>query len=425
MAVKNDEYYDDRETLSSEKRLALLEERLRRQIEHVYQNCPATGQIMAGAGLGPADIRSVTDLARLPITRKEDVIHLQQENPPYGGLVAGDTADIERVFISPGPVYEIQASDIQWFARAFWAAGFRRGQVVINTFTYHLSPAGILMHEGLRNCGATVVVTGTGNTEIQLRAINHLGVNGFIGTPSFLMALIARAEELGGDFGKDYGLKRAWFTGEPLAPSVRETLEDKYKIGTFQAYAVTEPGGVIGYECHCKNGFHLVDDYVLEIVDPVTGKAVETGQPGEIVVTPVHSPAWGLVRFGTGDLSSLDTGECPCGRTAPRLTGIMGRTGEAVKVRGMFVVKREIDELVSSLGQISCYQMVVDRYRQRDRVELVVSLKKEAGNRHELISLIGNAFRSRCRLNPDSIRVVEEEYFSTDYRAIEDKRRWD
>lgn len=425
MVVKKDEYYDERETLPFQKRLALLEDRLHRQIEHVYHNCPVTRQIMAEAGVGPADIRSVDDLARLPITRKEDVIRLQQESPPYGGLVAGDPTGIERVFISPGPVYEIQGSDVQWFARAFWAAGFRHGQVVVNTFTYHLSPAGILMHEGLRNCGATVVVTGTGNTEIQLRAISHLRVDGFIGTPSFLMALIGKAEEQGGDFNTDYGLKRAWFTGEPLAPSVRETLEGKYNIRTFQAYAVTEPGGVIGYECHCKNGFHLVDDYALEIVDPESGESVETGKPGEIIVTPVHSPAWGLVRFGTGDLSSLDTGKCPCGRTTPRLTGIMGRTGDAVKVRGMFVVKREIDELIASLGQISFYQLVVDRYRQRDHVELVVSLKKEAGNRDGMVSVIGNAFRSRCRLNPDNIRVVDEEYFSGDYRAIEDRRRWE
>ena len=425
MAVSDSEYFDNQETISRIARESLLNQRLQAQLRHIYDYSPAAKAVFGQAGVTLADISSAADLARLPVTRKEDLIRLQQEHPPYGGLVAVHPAELERVFISPGPVYEVQGSDLKWFSRAFWAAGFRRGQIVINAFIYHLSPAGMLMHEGLRQCGATVVVAGTGNSEIQLRAMVHLKVSGFIGTPTFLMMLIGKAEESGQDFTRDYYLERAWFTGEPLAPSVRRTLEGTYNIDTFQAYAVTEPGGVIAYECREKNGLHIMDDYALEIVDPATGMPVEPGEKGEIVVTPVHNKIWGLVRFGTGDLSAVNPEPCPCGRSAPRLTGIMGRTGEAVKVRGMFVVGREVDEIINAFEPVRRYQLTISRTGQRDSAELVVCLGENACPGPALEAEIAEEFQKRCRLKLDGVSIVTEDSLAEGCPKICDNRKWD
>jgi len=247
-------------------------------------------------GVSPAQIRTVKDLERLPITRKTDLIELQKAKPPYGGFLAIPPEDVDRIFISPGPIYEpIQHAGIKWFAKSFWAAGFRKGDIIINTFAYHMSPAGILFHEAIRDCGATAIPMGTGNTEIQIQTMHDLKVTGFVGTPTFLMTIIKRAEELGYNFRRDFALQRAWFTGEMLPASLRKTLEEDYQITTAQAYAVTEPGGAIAYECHRKSGMHLMDEYIVEIVDPETGKQLGPGEIGEIVVTPIHNKVWGLI----------------------------------------------------------------------------------------------------------------------------------
>ncbi|MDD2251470.1 MAG: AMP-binding protein [Dehalococcoidales bacterium] len=424
MALRRDEHYDEWETISPEARNNFLNGKLRLQMRHVYDHSSAARKVFEKAGLEADDVKNVSDLARLPVTRKEDIIRLQEENPPYGGLETVALSEIERVFISPGPVYEVQPAHVEWFSRALWAAGFRRGDVVLNSFTYHLSPAGLLMHEGLRNCGATVVVTGAGNTEIQLRAMKHLKVTGFLGTPSFLMTLIKRAEEAGEDFREKYELQRAWFTGEPLAASARTAFEQEYGIDTFQGYAVTEPGGVIAYECQCKQGFHLMDDYVVEIVDPATGSPVEAGEVGEVLVTPIHNKTWGLVRFGTGDLSTLDTSPCPCGRSAPRLKGILGRAGDAVKIRGMFVVGREVDGLMGRFKEVTNYKLRVSRSGERDLAEMIISLKTGA-DELAVSSQIARDFQSRCRIKLDDIRIEAEGSFKPGDAKIEDSRTWE
>ena len=172
----------------------------------------------------------------------------------------------------PARSTSIQHSGIKWFAKSFWAAGFRKGDVVINTFTYHMSPAGILFHEAMRDCGATVVATGTGNTDIQIQTMRDLKVTGFVGTPSFLMTIIKRAEEMGYNFRRDFALQARLVYRRDAAAFLRKTFEEDYRIDTSQAYAVTEPGGAIAYECRQKSGMHLMDEYVMEIVDPETGK---------------------------------------------------------------------------------------------------------------------------------------------------------
>jgi phenylacetate-CoA ligase len=427
MAVKSrkNEFFDELEIMSPLVRSQYLDRKLSETVEHAYRYAPAVKKLFDKAGVTPEQIRTVKDLEKLPVTRKTDLLEMQRANLPYGGIAAIPLEDIKRVFISPGPIYEMQPSNIKWFAKSFWAAGFRKGDVVINTFTYHMSPAGILFHEAIRDCGATVVVAGTGNTDLQIQIIKDLRVTGFVGTPSFLMTVIKRAEEMGHNLKKDFSLKRAWFTGEMLPPSLRKTFEEDYNINTFQAYAVTEPGGAIAYECHRKSGMHLTDEYITEIVDPQTGKQLGPGEVGEIVTTQMFNKNWGLIRFGTGDLSSYVTEPCPCGRTANRITGIVGRAGDAVKVRGMFIVAKQAEQSIMSFGQVARYQLVVGRRQHRDEMTLKVELKDSETDKAKLSIDINQKFQDICRIKIDKIEFVEPGIISEKQPGITDERKWE
>ncbi len=430
MAIKNKsgEFFDRLEVMSAEARERYVNRKLPQAIKHAYQYAPAVKKIFNEAGVSPDQIRKTRDLERLPIIRKTDLIELQKANPPYGGFLTTPPEEVERVFLSPGPVYEpIQHAGIKWFAKSFWAAGFRKGDMVINTFTYHLSPAGILFHEALRDCGATAIPMGTGNTEIQIQTTHDLKVTGYVGTPSFLVTLIKRAEEIGYNFRRDFALKRAWFTGEMLPPSLRKTFEEDYQIATAQAYAVTETGGALAYECREKSGMHLMDEYVIEIVDPETGKQLGPGEIGEIVVTPIHNKVWGLVRFGTGDLSSYIAKPCPCGRTANRLTGIVGRAGDAIKVRGMFVVAKQAEQVFLGFEEISKFQISVTRREQRDEMTLKVELKHEATeeDKRRLARDLDKKFQDICRIKPDRVDFIKKGTIPEQYQKIVDERTWE
>jgi phenylacetate-CoA ligase len=427
MAVRprKDEFFDELETMSPAARAQYQARKLRETILYAYQHAPAVKKLLDKAGVSPNRVRTVKDLEKLPVTRKTDLMEMQKAEPPYGGVAAIPINEIERVFISPGPIYEIQPSNIKWFAKSFWAAGFRKGDVVINTFTYHLSPAGILFHEAIRDCGATVVVAGTGNTDLQIQIMKDLRVTGFVGTPSFLMTVIKRAGEMGFNLKEDLPLKRAWFTGEMLPPSLRKTFEGDYRIDTFQAYAVTEPGGAIAYECRRKSGMHLMDEYITEIVDPETGKQLGPGLTGEIVVTPVHNNTWGLIRFGTGDLSSYVTEPCPCGRTASRITGIVGRAGDAVKVRGMFIVAKQAEQAIMSFGKIARYQLIVGRREHRDELTLKAELKESGADKTKLSVDINNKFQDICRIKIDKIEYVDAGTIGEKQQGLNDERKWE
>jgi phenylacetate-CoA ligase len=425
MAINREQYYDERETMSPQERQAYQRRKLLETMDQAYRFSSSARNLMDFVGMSPSDFESPEELEKLPITRKTDLIEMQKAQSPFGGLLMVPPQDIERIFISPGPIYEYQPSGIEWFARSFFAAGFRKGDIVVNTFTYHMSPAGILFHEGLRQCGATVVVMGTGNTDVLIQAMLDLKITGFLGTPTFLTSVIKKAEELGYLFNRDFALKKTWFTGEMLTSSMRQLFETKYNLSTSQAYAVTEPGGAIAYECSAKGGLHLMDDYIVEIVDPHSGKALDPGQVGEIVVTPLHNRTWGILRFGTGDMSSLIKTPCSCGRTAYKISGIMGRSGDAVKVRGMFVVTRQAEHLINSFAALSKFQIKVDRQEDRDTMALWLEIKDESVDRKKLAADIGQKFQDICRLKFDSIDFVAAGTIPEPHKSIEDLRTWD
>jgi phenylacetate-CoA ligase len=418
------EYFDELEMMTSETRERYQQQNLVLAIKRAYEKSISAREILNKAGIKLQDIQGIKDLGKIPITRKNDLIELEKKYL-FGGFLTIPIEEVERIFISPGPVYEpLHSESIKWFAKTFWAAGFRKGDVVVNTFSYHMSPAGILFHEAIRDCSATALAFGTGNTEILTRTLIDINATGFVGTPSYLLSTIKKAEELGHIWNKEFNIKRAWFTGEMLTPAIRQTLENEYKVDTYQAYAVSEPGGAIAYECLEKNGLHFMDEYVIEIVEPATGKQLGPGEVGEVVVTPIHNSTWGIIRFGTGDLSSYTTEVCHCGRTTNRLTGILGRLGDSIKVRGLFVVSKQADTVFASFKEISRAQIVVDRPSQRDEMTFKIELKDEDIDNAALSEKIVERFQSACVLRPDRIEFVPSGFFTEKTKLICDNRKW-
>ena len=210
-----------------------------------------------------------------------------------------------------------------------------------------------------------------------------------------------------------------------LPPSLRKTFEGDYGIDTYQTYAVTEPGGAIAYECYQKSGMHLMDEYVTEIVDPETGRQLGPGETGEIVTTQLLNKNWGLIRFGTGDLSSYVTETCSCGRTAYRITGIIGRAGDAVKVRGMFIVAKQAEQAITSFSQVARYQLVVGRKEHRDEMTLKVELKDQSADKARLSLDINNKFQDICRIKIDSIEYMDNGTIGEKEQGIKDERKWE
>jgi len=243
--------------------------------------------------------------------------------------------------------------------------------------------------------------------------------------PSFLMTIIKRAEEMGHDFHRVFALKRAWFTGEMLAPALRKELEEKYGIETYQCYAVTDLGGCVAYECSEKAGMHFMDEYVIEIVDPDTGKQLGPGETGEIVATPIHNPVWGLIRYGTGDMAAYMAEPCPCGRTSCRITGIVGRTADAVKVRGMFVIAKQAEQVIAEFDQIAQFQLIVGRIGERDELVVKIELTDESIDEARLSVLLSERFPQVCRVRLDRIEYIPRGTIPQERRTIVDERRWE
>jgi phenylacetate-CoA ligase len=414
-------YFDHKETMSAEQRREYYNRSLSQMVELGYERSKRVKKIFDEQGLSPADIQTMDDLEKLPIISREELVEIQAADPPFGGFADKDAA-IERIFTSPGPVYEphLDSDDPLW-ARAYSAAGFDRGDVVLNAFTYHMVAAGLTFHGGLNRVGATVVPSGSSGTQQQVQLINDLGITGYTGTPSFLMAIIKKAEEMGHDFKNDFHISRASFGAEPLAPSLRKTFEEEYGIDTYQMYGATEVGD-IAYECSEKKAWHICEEVFVEIVDPETGKRLGPGCLGEIVVTRLNSIFF-LFRFGTGDLSSFADEKCPCGRTSQMLAGIAGRVGDAVKVRGMFVAPSQLARVGSHFSNAR-FQIIITRSGHRDTLSVKIEPAQQVSELEDLKSRFDTIFREICTVKIDAIEIVPPGTISDTAPLMVDKRRW-
>ena len=277
-------FFDDKENLSINERQHRINLQLSEMVSLGYHKSTRFRRMLDELKLDPAAIKTLSDFVKLPVISRPSLIEFEMNEPPFGGFHNPD-AEVDRIFTSPGPIYEphLSENDPLW-ARAYFAAGIRKGDVVLNAFSYHMVAAGLTFHGGLRRIGATVIPSGTSSSQHQVQLIRDMGVNAYTGTPSFLMSIIKKAEEMGHDFKKDFRLKRACFAAEPLEPLLRKTFEEEYAIDTYQMYGATEVGDV-AFECREKKGWHICEEVLVEIIDPETGKQVHPGDNGEVVVT--------------------------------------------------------------------------------------------------------------------------------------------
>ena len=410
LLTRTDSLYSPDEADPSDVRLA---RQLRRLGDAVAQtSAPAARQAAERAGLleGPPTLER---LRRVPLLRKEALPALQSDTPPLAGWGARER--MRKLFASPGPIYEPEGPgpDPWGCATAMHAAGIRAGDVVLNSFSYHLTPAGSIMEGGLLALGAVVIPGGTGNTEIQCRAAAHLRATGYAGTPSFLAALLEKADEL----SVALALEVAFVSAEPLPDSLRQRFAGR-GVRTQQAYATADVG-IIAYECPHVNGLHIGERCIVELVDPETQAPVGPADPGEIVVT-VLDPAYPLLRLATGDLSVYAAGSCPCGRTAPRLRGILGRTGDAVKVRGLFVHPSTLKSAMARHPEAARYQFVVRRSGHQD--ELVARIEAEQSV-DALAQRVQAAVQDATRLRA-VVEFVAPGTLAGAERILVDERRW-
>ncbi|MBM4350701.1 MAG: phenylacetate--CoA ligase [Deltaproteobacteria bacterium] len=414
----------DKETMSKEKRETYQRKKLSEILSHGYLHSKTIRSGFEKAGLKPEGIRDLKDLEKLPITKKADLVNAQKEALPFGGFEVISGAGLRRIYVSPGPVYEPgewDYNDIRW-AQALYACGIREGDIVLNTFNYHLTPLALMLDESLGMFKATVVPVGPGNISMQINLMRQLRVTGYVGTPSFLMAIIEAAEGMHLDLKRDLHLKATFVGAEMFPESLRQKLESKLDLMVRQGYGTVDVG-CLGYECPEKKGMHIPEDVIVEIVDTETGKQMETGATGEIVVTN-FSKVFPMLRFATGDLSYLIDAPCPCGRTSMRLGRIMGRTDQVTKVWGIFIHPWQVDEMMAKFPAIANYQVVVTRKDYRDEMAIYVELKEEIADKIGLKRKLEKEVLETLKVTSEVIFTVKGG-IPDRAKKIDDRRIWE
>ncbi|MDX1374212.1 MAG: AMP-binding protein [Burkholderiales bacterium] len=413
------EYYDALETRSPDEREAQLIAALPKQIALARRRARGFRRILKG--VDPKSVDSRAALARLPVTRKSDLAELQKVDPPLGGLNATPLAKLGRLFVSPGPVYDPEGAGKDWWrtARGLFAGGFRAGDLVVNTFAYHFTPAGAMLESGARAIGCTVVPTGTGQTEMQVSTIRDLGAVAFVGTPSFLKLIVEKADELHADLSC---LKKAHVGAEYLPPALREAMRAR-GIRVSQTYATADLG-LLAYESlnpdgSVNEGMILAEQLIVEIVRPGTGDPVPPGEVGEVVVTTFNRD-YPLIRFGTGDLSAVLPGTSPCGRTNTRIRGWMGRADQTTKVRAMFVTPKQVSEVLRRHPEVTRARLVVEGETGNDRMTLrCEASERPAGLAEAIVASIRDVTKLR-----GEVELVASGSLPNDGKVIEDLRKY-
>jgi phenylacetate-CoA ligase len=401
-----------------EVRRAHLGERLRRTVAHAFARAPRARRTLEAAGIAPGGVRGLDDLARLPVMRKDALPAAQAEEPPFGGLLAVDPGRLARIFMSPGPIFDPQgpADDYWRFRHALAASGFRAGEVVHNAAGYHLTPLGFMLDAAARALGCAVIPAGVGQTDLQVRVAAHVGATAYTGLPSFLHALLSRAREM----GTPLRLETAHVIAEMLPESLRAELEASFGVRVLQSYGTADLG-CLAYECPEKGGWHVHPEAIVEVLDLETRRTAGPGQPGEVVGT-LFDVAYPLVRFATGDLSALGPEErCACGRTTAKLQGLLGRVGDGVKVKGLFVRAGQIAEVMKRFPEVARWQAVVTREAHVDRLEYVVEPVGAAAE--GLAARLADALREEVKVKGD-VRVSPPGTLAEGAKRIDDRRVW-
>ena len=414
------DFYDDLESRSPAEREASQMAALPRQVAHAQAHSAALAEILSGVDASVVNSRAA--LAKLPVTRKHELLERQKALRAAGGdafggfsaLVRGRT--MSRIFASPGPIYEPEGHKADYWrtGRALYAAGFRAGELVHNSFSYHMTPGAFILEAGALAVGCTVFPAGTGQTEQQLEAIRDLRPDAYTGTPSFLRILLEKAAEAGADIAC---IGKASVGGEACPPSLTAWFKER-RVDVYQTYATADLG-LVAYETASREGLVLEESVIVEIVRPGTGDPVPEGEVGELVVTTLN-PAYPLIRFGTGDLSALLPGSCPTGRTAPRIKGWMGRADQTTKVKGMFVHPGQVAEIARRFPEVRKARLVVSGEMANDQMCLQVEISAETDG---LSGQIEAAVREVTKLR-SQVQLVRPGSLPNDGKVIEDARSY-
>ena len=410
-------HFDTLETRSPSEREAALMAALPGLVRHAQQHSPALGRILQG--VDAAAVSSRQALAQLPVTRKHELLALQQAGRPhdaFGGFAALRRGpQMPRIFASPGPIYEPDVAERDYWrlGRAMAAAGFAAGELVHNAFSYHMTPGAFMMESGAHAVGCTVFPAGTGQTEQQLAAMADLQPQAYSGTPSFLRILLEKAQEA----GQTLSLTKGLVSGEACPPSLRDWFASQ-GVDVYQCYATADLG-LIAYETAAREGLVLDEGVIVEIVRPGTGEPVPDGEVGELVVTTLN-PHYPLVRFGTGDLSAVLPGACPTGRTNGRIKGWMGRADQTTKIKGMFVHPGQVADIARRFPEVLRARLVVSGEMANDQM----TLRVEAGAAADgLAERLGEAMREVTKLR-GAVELLAPGSLPNDGRVIEDARSY-
>jgi len=405
------DHYDSLERRSADERAADQLERLRHQIGHAKTYAPYFKELLKE--IAPDDIADLGDLARIPVTRKSDLIDLQSTGAPFAGMNATPIRDLGKLFLSPGPIADLEPRrpDPWRFARALFAAGFRQGEIVHNCFSYHLTPAGSMFESAAAALGCPVFPGGVGNTEQQLEAMGRFRPTCYTGTPSFLKIIVEQALAKGGEFT----LKKAMVTGEPFFPDAQKAIAEA-GCAAFQCYGSADLG-LVAYESAAREGMIADEQLILEIVRPGTDDPVPLGEVGEIVVT-LFGPDYPLIRFGTGDMSAILPGESPCGRTNLRIKGWMGRADQSTKVKGMFVHPQQVAEILRRHPEIDKARLTVDQEAGRDVMTLAC---ETVSGPESLASAVGETLQAVTKMK-GRVTLVAPGELPNDGKVIDDVR---
>ena len=409
------EFYDALETRSTDERVRDIATALPAQVAHARSNTAYFGALLAD--IDPASVTGPAGLAALPVTRKSDLLDQQQKDPPFGGLNATAPRELLRLYLSPGPIADPEGRGRDWWGmgRGLFAAGFRKGDIAHNCFSYHHTPAGSMMEVGAHAVGCAVYPGGVGATEQQVEAMALYGADGYIGTPDFLGKILEKADEMEVALPT---LKKAFVGGGPLFPSMRESYEGR-GITTRQSYGTADLG-MVAYETPAMEGMVVDERVIVEIVRPGTGDPVAEGEVGEVVVTTFNAD-YPLIRFGTGDLSAVLPGTSPCGRTNLRIKGWMGRADQRTKIKGMFVDPKQVDRLVKAHPEIEKARVEVTLV---DNSDVMVVKVEAAGTGDGFAATVEETIQREIRLR-GKLEIVAPGSLPNDGKIIDDQRKFD
>jgi phenylacetate-CoA ligase len=405
------DHYDQLETRGAEERERAQFARVPETIAHAMT---APGWARHLAGVDAKAITSRAALAKLPVLRKSDLLSLQKQSPPFGGFAVTPPAKVKRLLMSPGPLFEPQGHDDDYWgaARALFAAGFRAGDIVHNCFAYHLTPGGFMLESGALALGCAVIPGGVGNTEQQVEAIAHLRPTGYVGTPDFLKVLLDTATSAGKDASS---LKRGLVSGAALPASLRDEMGQR-GVAVLQCYGIAELG-IVAYESPAREGMIVNEHLLVEIVRPGTGDPVPDGEVGEVVVTS-FSPDYPMIRLATGDMSAVMAGASPCGRTNMRIRGWMGRADQTTKVKGMFVHPGQVAEVAKRHPELGRVRLTVAREGEQDVMTLLAECS-QAG----LEEAVSATLQSVTKLR-GNVKLVAPGTLPNDGKLVADERSY-